>query len=374
MTLAFNKYLIAVIVATLAALAAVLFMLSDSTLVKAQQPQGDIVFVIDESGSMGPDIDDVKARVSNIGSQLGASIDFQLGLVGFGAVPPHEGTTISGEPHIHLALTNDLSAFGNALGELVASGGFEPGFAATSLAMSDAMGFRANAGSCVILITDEDADPPGEPAHSDQKTQAIADLQARGAAWFGVVAPNFGTTAADYGPNLGSLSAETGGAVFNILDFRQDADPVLQAVLAACVQAIEERDQEVPFDVKPGSCPNPLNTRGRGVLPAAIVGSEDFDVSDVDVSTVQLEGVSPLRWNMEDVATPYDGGISDPPDRNECTDEMADGIMDLTLKFDAQEVVAALGPVAAGDVVVVQLTGNLLDGTPIVGQDVVWIR
>ncbi|HUW20871.1 MAG TPA: PASTA domain-containing protein, partial [Sedimentisphaerales bacterium] len=34
----------------------------------------------------------------------------------------------------------------------------------------------------------------------------------------------------------------------------------------------------VNFDIKPGSCPNPLNVGSRGVIPAAVLGAEDFDV------------------------------------------------------------------------------------------------
>ena len=132
--------------------------------------------------------------------------------------------------------------------------------------------------------------------------------------------------------------------------------------------------QMVSIDVRPQSCPNPVNTQSQGVLPVAILGSADFDVSEVDVSTVMLAGVSPLRWSIEDVATPFMGDISDPPDRHDCTDEGADGFMDLTLKFDTQAVIAAIGPMMSGDVVVVQLTGELTDGTPFVGEDVIWIR
>ena len=50
--------------------------------------------------------------------------------------------------------------------------------------------------------------------------------------------------------------------------------------------------------------------------------------------------------------------------------------MDLSFKFDAQEVVAALGDVYQGEVLILQLTGNLMPefgGTPFVGEDVVWI-
>ncbi len=134
--------------------------------------------------------------------------------------------------------------------------------------------------------------------------------------------------------------------------------------------------QESPLsaDVRPGSCPNPLNTAEAGVLPAAILGAADFDVSEVDPTTVALMGVPALRWDVEDVATLHTGGVSDPPARTDCTTDGADGFSDLTLKFDAQSVVAALGAVIDGAVVVVRLTGSLRDGTPIAGEDVVWIR
>lgn len=127
-------------------------------------------------------------------------------------------------------------------------------------------------------------------------------------------------------------------------------------------------------DVKPQSCPNPVNTENRGVLPLAVLGTDDFDVSEIDPATVELEGVSPLRWDTEDVATPFDGEISDPAQRDECTDEGADGFTDLTLKFDTQDVLDAFGAVSDGDVVVVSLTGELTDGQPFEGVDVVWIK
>jgi hypothetical protein len=47
--------------------------------------------------------------------------------------------------------------------------------------------------------------------------------------------------------------------------------------------------------------------------------------------------------------------------------------MDLTLKFDTRAVVKALGEVEDRECLTLQLTGNLLDGTAIVGEDVVVI-
>jgi len=58
----------------------------------------------------------------------------------------------------------------------------------------------------------------------------------------------------------------------------------------------------VAVDVKPGSCPNPLNLKSRGILPVAILGSEDFDIDTIDIASIRLEGVMAVRSNIEDVA------------------------------------------------------------------------
>ena len=125
----------------------------------------------------------------------------------------------------------------------------------------------------------------------------------------------------------------------------------------------------INLDIKPQSCPNPLNTKSKGVLPVAILGTDDFDVSTVDPATVLLEGVAPLRWDFEDVSTPVEPG----DDTCDCTTEGPDGFMDLTLKFDKQSVVAALGMVQDGEVRVLTLTGMTYDSTEIEGYDCVRI-
>jgi YVTN family beta-propeller protein len=130
--------------------------------------------------------------------------------------------------------------------------------------------------------------------------------------------------------------------------------------------------QAVAFDIRPASCPNPLNVKSQGVLPAAVLGSGDFDVTQIDPITLSLEGVQILRWSYDDVATPYMDDI-DEADAYACTDIGPDGYMDLTLKFDTQAIVEALGPLTDREVRTLMLTGELLDGTPITGEDVVVI-
>jgi hypothetical protein len=129
---------------------------------------------------------------------------------------------------------------------------------------------------------------------------------------------------------------------------------------------------EVPIDIKPTSCPNPFNVDKKGVMPVAILGTADLDVSKIDPASVMLEGVAPLRWSFEDVATPFEPyvGRADPYD---CNEFGYDGYTDLTFRFEALEVAAAIGDVNDGEVLVLTLTGYTMDDIPIVGEDVVVI-
>lgn len=48
------------------------------------------------------------------------------------------------------------------------------------------------------------------------------------------------------------------------------------------------------IDIHPGSDRNPINMKNKkGVIPVAILGSAGFDVTDVDVTTLNFEGASP---------------------------------------------------------------------------------
>lgn len=47
------------------------------------------------------------------------------------------------------------------------------------------------------------------------------------------------------------------------------------------------------IDIKPGSCPNPLNVKDKGALPVAVLRSKDFDVFNIDPASIRLEGVAP---------------------------------------------------------------------------------
>ncbi len=111
------------------------------------------------------------------------------------------------------------------------------------------------------------------------------------------------------------------------------------------------------IDIKPGSSPNPVNLKSKGVLPVAIFGTADFDVTEVDISTL-LFGDPLLIDN---------GGTAVSPLRSALEDVNDDGFLDLGLKFSTADLVenGALSP----DTIEGVLVGLLVDGNSIEGMD-----
>jgi hypothetical protein len=136
------------------------------------------------------------------------------------------------------------------------------------------------------------------------------------------------------------------------------------------------------LDIKPGSCRNPFNIKNfeflggsnrkkGGVMPVAILGGEGFDVTEINISSVRLNGVPPLRQGQRynDVAGP---GESDGP--CSCPEEGSDGCEDLLLKFSNQEIAATrliLSIPVPGEQWTLTITGELDDGTSFQASDCV---
>jgi len=103
----------------------------------------------------------------------------------------------------------------------------------------------------------------------------------------------------------------------------------------------------VAIDIKPGSFPNSINLKSKGVVTVAVLGSADFSVHDVDLTTIVFAGASPARCSFEDVNL--------------------DGHVDLVCHFRTQDLNLTTSSTQA------TLTGETTGGTPITGTDSVRI-
>jgi hypothetical protein len=110
-----------------------------------------------------------------------------------------------------------------------------------------------------------------------------------------------------------------------------------------------ERLTDWPIDIKPGSDPNSINLQSKGVVPVAVLTTDLFDAATVDPDTVQLEGVDPVKWAMDDV------------------DE--DGDLDLVLHFSTRDLAVPLDANSTE----ATLTGETYDGEAFSGMDSVRI-
>lgn len=150
--------------------------------------------------------------------------------------------------------------------------------------------------------------------------------------------------------------------------------------LTWCAQVLSVKTMlAAHVDIKPGSCPNPINVASNGNIPVAILGTQYFNASQIDPATIELHvgspmatGVAPMNWNsLGDVATPQMTLVNDCYD---CTTLTADGYADLRLRFNTQAVIAALPTnVTNGTCLPVYITGELFDGSPFRGRDMVRI-
>jgi len=128
-------------------------------------------------------------------------------------------------------------------------------------------------------------------------------------------------------------------------------------------QTINVKPLPVEIDIKPGSFPNSVNFKSKGVLPVAILTTDTFDATTVDPETVifdifQING-------------------STPPNKCAIEDVDDDGDLDLVCHFSIPDIDKKCQGIVDGRVV--HATGQILadtfDGLPIQGLDSIrWVQ
>lgn len=101
------------------------------------------------------------------------------------------------------------------------------------------------------------------------------------------------------------------------------------------------------IDIKPGDGPNSINLKNKGVVPVAILGTDDYDAEEIDSATLLFAGAKPDKVQVGDVNK--------------------DGFMDLILHVRTQDLLLGSGATSA------DVTGFMKDGTPVKGTDAVRI-
>ncbi len=137
------------------------------------------------------------------------------------------------------------------------------------------------------------------------------------------------------------------------------------------------------LDIEPGVCPNRLvansgkhgsdkhdDSMAGGVLHAALLGRRSFDVRDVDLSSLRLDGVAPVK----EVAYHDVGTERTRAGTCICPGKEPDGIMDLVLKFRERDVLAAPPTVVNSGERLLTLTGTMKDGREFYAADCVLIE
>ncbi|MFC2167090.1 hypothetical protein ACFLQZ_03915 [Acidobacteriota bacterium] len=101
----------------------------------------------------------------------------------------------------------------------------------------------------------------------------------------------------------------------------------------------------IDMDIKPGSYPNTINIKSKGVIPVAILSTVSFEASNIDASTVRFgpSNAQPVHYALEDVDW--------------------DGDLDMIFHFRTQDVGIECGDSS------LSLTGEIVDNIDIKGTD-----
>jgi hypothetical protein len=296
----------------------------------------DVIFVVDDTGSMQPAIDNVKSEVGALISAVedSSNHDFQMGLVTF-------RDTIE----VDLDLGSPVSDLRERVMGLVASGGDELPEASDEAMNTVINGldqddrppgsqhgdfdgvFRPEALKIVVLITDalpagfdDDFDPGFDDVNADLRAHEAADAGMEIAAVF---VPGHGGDQAKIAEIMQNYADVSRGDYTETNTNGTGTVQAIQEIIEQCPGGVEE----VELDVMPGKVGKrlPVDPPVRMLVTVAVLSEPDFDAGTVDVSTVCF-------------------GDADDASQRDCTvhgseaiDVEGDGDVDLVVRFELNQ-------------------------------------
>jgi len=142
---------------------------------------------------------------------------------------------------------------------------------------------------------------------------------------------------------------QSNGVFPGVWDFKKDGDG---NILSLRYTVEGPSVTPVVIDIKPGSAENTVNLGSKGVTKVAILGSDDFNATEVDPTTVELaDATVRVKGNGQPLTT--------------IQDTNGDGFLDLVLHVDTEGFTLTDGDVSA------ELTGSTFGGDDIFGEDMV---
>ncbi|NGP89665.1 S8 family serine peptidase [Fodinibius halophilus] len=256
----------------------------------------DVVFIVDNSGSMGSEqqevIDNIIAFVDTLKNR---GVDFALGLTRYGQSGQGTLGLTYGGPIFEDggALTTDASYFKNdVLARNVTSGSSEPGFLSIEKSISN-FSFRPGSQRVFVIITDE---RPGQSSLSDE-TSAI------NAAVSGDVTVHASTTTS-LNDEFKGITSNTGGQIFDIRENFSStvADAISQQVSTTYILSCKS----------PKSFDGSSRTAGDRLVEVTVTGnsqSQDSDNATYDPATKPIQNLSTNTLAKRSQSQPLDQNI-----------------------------------------------------------------
>jgi hypothetical protein len=187
--------------------------------------------------------------------------------------------------------------------------------------------------------------PPGSVAIVEKEVEITEDITTD--VW-GVVAADSGlkvtldpTIVDDFdGPGTvafnETIEVETWGGVplYATVTFYKGEQGVNETVIGTQKISVTEDN----LDIKPGSYPNSINTKSKGVISVALLGTDTFDVTTVDVTTLRFGPSDALPAHNLTDAEVYAEHLQD---------VNYDGYIDLVSHYRTKQTGIAVGQILA---------------------------